>query len=203
MRLRPDQWALVLVGIVLAAAVIWQAGKPRGLQFRVDGPVAFVNGTTTGRDQGAVRALLREHPQVTTLVFEQMPGTRDVTSNYRLARTIREAGLDTHLRPTSRIASGAVDLFLAGAKRSVACGAMIGVHSWGGTGYDAQDVRFDPHRPMSRDFLADMGVDPDFYDFRTRMAGSDAIHWMSDAEIERWGVATEPRACDQSSSSSE
>ena len=196
MRLRPDQLALVAVGLIIAAATAWQLSKPKGLAFRVDGDTAFVNGTTSARDQGAVRALLRDNPQVERLVFETMPGTRDVTSNYRLARSIREAGLATEVRADSRIASGAVDLFLAGTERTVACGAMIGVHSWGSSGYDAQDVRFDPHRSMSRRFLADMGVEADFYDFRNRMAGAESIHWLTDAEIARWGVATEPRNCD-------
>ncbi|MGB3456801.1 MAG: hypothetical protein WBA35_10610, partial [Litorimonas sp.] len=132
---------------------------------------------------------------VDTLVFLDMPGTRDVTSNYRLARTIRRAGLDTELRADSRIASGAVDLFVAGVERRIACGAQVGVHSWGASGFDAQDAVWDNHRGYSRGFLSDMGVDPDFYDFRTRAAGSDDMHWMNVDELTRWGVATQAMDC--------
>ena len=171
MRLGLDRIALLFAAVVIAAATFWELRRPPNLTFRVQGDTAFVNGTTSSRDQGAVRRLLRDHPGVRRLVFEDMPGTRDMTSNYRLARSIREAGLATELAARSRIASGAVDLFLAGEPRTVACGAMIGVHSWGSAGFDAQDVGWDTHRTMSRDFLADMGVDPDFYDFRTQAAG--------------------------------
>ena len=186
---------LLILALILVPAIGARIAAPDGLRFVVQGDTAFVDGTSTSRSQGAVRRLLRDNPQVTRLVFRTMPGTRDVTTNYHLARTIRAAGLTTELTPDSRIASGAVDLFLAGERRVVACGAMIGVHAWGSTGYDAQDVLFDPHRRMSRAFLSDMGVDPAFYDFRTDAAGTDDIHWLTEAEIDRWGVATEPRDC--------
>ena len=195
MTLRTEHLALIAVAAILLIALLTRQGVSPGLSFRVDGTTAFVNGTTTGHDMGAVRDLLKEHPQVEHLVFETMPGTRDMTSNYRLARSIRRAGLSTEVTPDSRIASGAVDLFLAGTRRTVACGAMIGVHSWGSLGYDSGDVVWDQHRSMSRAFLSDMGVDPDFYDFRNRAAGAESIHWLSDAEVARWGVATEPRDC--------
>lgn len=145
-----------------------------------------------------VSKLVRQHPEVDTLVFVSMPGTQDLTSNYHLARSIRRAGLNTELRDDSYIASGAVDLFLAGRERTVACGAKIGVHAWGTSGFDAQDTWWDGHRAASRELLSDFGIDPDFYDFRTQAAGIDSIHWLSVAEINRWGVASAPIRCDQS-----
>ena len=193
--MRLDRIALLFAVTVLGTALWWELRRPPNLSIRVSGDTAFVDGITSGRDQGAVRALLREHPQVRRLVLGDMPGTRDVVSNYRLGRTIREAGLATELLETSRIASGAVDLFLAGTTRRVACGARIGVHSWGGAGFDAQDVGWDTLRAMSRDYIADMGVDPDFYDFRTQAAGIEDIHWLTDAQIARFNVTTEPRNC--------
>ncbi|MEM7729989.1 MAG: hypothetical protein AAF311_12065 [Pseudomonadota bacterium] len=193
------RWDLFAVGgvvVVLLAALLLREPDPDLLSFEVEATHAYGYGYTDGRSETAVRRLLRDHPEVDTLVFMDMPGTRDVTSNYRLARTIRAAGLATELRPGSRIASGAVDLFLAGTERRVACGAKVGVHAWGGSGFDAQDAVWDNHRAYSRDFLSDMGVNPDFYDFRTQAAGTEAMHWMSPAEIEHWGVATEPMDCD-------
>jgi hypothetical protein len=192
------RWDLFAIGgaaLVMLAALVLRIPNPDLLRFEVQGERAYGYGFTDGRSQGVVRALLRDNPQVDTLVFVDMPGTRDVTSNYRLARTIRQAGLKTELRGDSRIASGAVDLFLAGTDRRVACGARIGVHAWGGTGFGAQTAVWDNHRGYSRDFLSDMGVDPDFYDFRTAAAGTDDIHWMSEAEVDRWNMATEPRDC--------
>ncbi|MGB6229784.1 MAG: hypothetical protein WBF53_06605 [Litorimonas sp.] len=195
MTLRWDLLAIGAVVLLLSVATLSRSDDPDRLRFEVEGSTAYGYGFTDGRSQGVVRALLRDHPQVDTLVLANKPGTRDVTSNYRLGRTIRQAGLRTELRADSRIASGAVDLFLAGTERRVACGAMIGVHAWGATGFDARDTAWDTHRGHSRDYLSDMGVDPDFYDFRTAAAGTEEMHWLSDAEIARWGVATEPRDC--------
>ena len=196
MKPRWDLIGLAVVGLILLVAVLTNRPSPDLLRFEVEGSKAYGYGYTDGRSQGVVRQLLRDHPEVETLVLVNMPGTRDVTSNTRLARDIRRAGLDTELRADSRIASGAVDLFLAGVDRTVECGAMIGVHAWGSSGFDAQDVRWDNHRSYARDFLSDMGVDPNFYDFRTQSAGSDSIHWMSVEEINRWGVASRPLSCD-------
>lgn len=193
--MRWDLFAIAGVIVVLAVARLTRGSDPDRLRFEVEGALAYGYGFTDGRSETIIRDLTRDHPQVETLVFVNMPGTRDVTSNYRLARSIRRVGLDTELLPQSRIASGAVDLFLAGVNRTVACGAQVGVHAWGSSGFDAQDAVWDNHRSYSRDFLSDMGIAPDFYDFRTNAAGSEAMHWMTEHEIDQWAVATEPRNC--------
>lgn len=195
------RWDFVGLGAAIAVifgAVLLQKPNPDLLRFEVDGTRAYGYGFTDGRSQDVVKKLTRQHPDVETLVFVSMPGTQNLTSNYHLARSIRRAELNTELRADSRIASGAVDLFLAGSTRTVACGAMIGVHAWGIGDYDAQDAWWDNHRTASRDFLSDMGIDPDFYDFRTDAAGTESMHWLTVAEINRWTVASEPIRCDQS-----
>lgn len=194
--MRWDVVGLAGVVIVIGAALILRSPDPDRLRFEVEGDRAYGYGVTDGRSHAVIDRLVRDHPQVDTLVFIDMPGTRDVTANYRLARDIRRAGLATELRPDSRIASGAVDLFLAGSDRTVSCGAMIGVHAWGSTGFDAQDVGWDTHRSFSREYLSDMGIDPDFYDFRTAAAGADDIYWMRVEEINRWRLASERIVCD-------
>lgn len=195
--MRWDLLGLAAAVMVIISAVLIQKPNPDLLRFKVDGTRAYGYGFSDGRSQGVINQLTRDHPEVDTLVFIAMPGTQDMTSNYHLARSIRRAGLKTELRADSRIASGAVDLFLAGSTRTVACGAMIGVHAWGGGGgYDAQDAWWDHHRTMSRDFLSDMGIDPDFYDFRTDAAGTDDIHWLSVDEINRWRVTSALLKCD-------
>jgi hypothetical protein len=196
--MRWDLIGLCAAAIVILSATLLQKPNPNLLRFDVEGTRAYGYGHTDGRSQDVINTLIRQHPDVDTLVFVAMPGTQDLTSNYHLARSIRRAGLNTELRADSRIASGAVDLFLAGTQRTVACGAMIGVHAWGAAGFDAQDAWWDTHRSTSRGFLSDMGIDPDFYDFRTEAAGTESIHWLTPAEINRWGVASEPIRCDQS-----
>lgn len=196
--MRWDLVGLGAVALVIFGAVVLQKPNPDLLRFEVEGTRAYGYGFSDGRSQDVVKTLVRQHPEVKTLVFVSMPGTQDLTSNYHLARSIRRAGLNTELRADSRIASGAVDLFLAGRTRTVACGAMIGVHAWGMGDYDAQDAWWDTHRTASRDFLSDMGIDPDFYDFRTQAAGTESMHWLNVTEINRWDVASVPIRCDQS-----
>lgn len=196
--MRWDLFGLAAAAIVILGAVLLQKPNPDLLRFEVEGTRAYGYGFSDGRSQDVVKKLVRQHPDVKTLVFVSMPGTQDLTSNYHLARSIRRAGLNTELRADSRIASGAVDLFLAGSQRTVACGAMIGVHAWGMGGFDAQDAWWDNHRTASRDFLSDMGIDPDFYDFRTAAAGTESIHWLTSEEVNRWSVASEPIRCNQS-----
>lgn len=196
--MRWDLFGLGAVAFVIIGAVLMQKPNPDLLRFDVEGTRAYGYGFSDGRSQDVVSKLVRKHPDVETLVFVNMPGTRDLTSNYHLARSIRRAGLNTELRADSRIASGAVDLFLAGKARTVACGAMIGVHAWGMGDYDAQDAWWDNHRTASRDFLSDMGIDPDFYDFRTAAAGTESMHWLTVDEVNQWDVTSAPIRCDQS-----
>lgn len=194
--MRLDLLGLGAVALVMIGALVMQKSNPDLLRFDVEGTRAYGYGYTDGRSQDVVSKLVRKHPDVETLVFVNMPGTQNLTSNSHLARSIRRAGLKTELLPNSRIASGAVDLFLAGTERTVACGAMIGVHAWGMGDYDAQDAWWDNHRTASRDFLSDMGIDPDFYDFRTDAAGTESIHWLAVDEINRWNVSSETITCD-------
>ncbi|GLQ22055.1 hypothetical protein ACFFUB_08345 [Algimonas porphyrae] len=199
--MRWDLIGLTVAGLVLLIAVLSREPEPDLLRFEVDGTRAYGYGFTDGRTERVIARLSRDHPQVDTLVFVDMPGTADLMANYRLGHAIRKAGYATELLPSSRIASGAVYLFLAGMPRRVACGAQIGVHAWGyggDSGIGAQDAIWDTNRSYMRGYLIDMSVDPDFYDFSTRAADSDEIHWMSVVEINRWGLTSQPLSCDQS-----
>lgn len=187
---------LALVAIVIGLGVFLRPAPPDGLlRWEVVGDQAVGFGFTDGRVQGSVDRLLDEHPDVRVLVLRDMPGTQDLLSNTRLARRIRANGLQTHVPADGRIASGAVDLFLAGRTRTVACGARIGVHAWGVAGYDAQDVGYDNFRSYQRAFLDDMGIDPDFYDFASQAARSSGIYWLDATEAWERGLLTEDPGC--------
>ena len=187
----------LLVGAaVILFAILTQRDNPDLLRFEVEGNRAYGYGFTDDRSEGVVRKLLRDHPEVDTLVLRDMSGTRNVISNQRLARSIREAGLDTHIESDSFIASGAVDLFIAGVRRTAECGARVGVHAWGGVGYDAQNALYDNMRDFQRAFHRDMGVEAGFYDFTKRAAPSKGLHIMSPEELNSWGVVTEPLTCE-------
>ncbi len=166
------------------------------LKFRAKGTIAYGNGDTNGMSVAMVRQFLDENPQVDTLVFEKMPGTKDADMNLRIAREIRARGLKTHLKKNSFIASGAVDLFLAGHQRTMDCGALIGVHSWGLTGdrtgtISPRTMGVDRRQKFQEGFLRDMGIDPAFYVFTREAAEPDSLHFMTAAEIKHFGLLTE------------
>ena len=104
----------VLLAIVAVVAIRGAMKPDLGLlKFKVKDNLAYGYGYTDDRSVSVVRKLLKENPQVDTLVLKKMSGTRDGDMNIVLARDIRKRGLNTHLEKNSAIASGAVDLFLS------------------------------------------------------------------------------------------
>lgn len=183
---------------VVFGMAIYNATRPDPdlLRFEVRGDVAYGYGTTTDRSVAHMSKFIRQNPGVKTLIYRTMPGTKDSRANIAIARKIRRAGFATHLEGDSMIASGAVDLFIAGRMRTMDCGARIGVHAWGTSmGYGAQDVTWDTSKSLHEAFLREMGVDPAFYTFTKDAAPPEGIYWMSAADIARFGLLTEPADC--------
>ena len=107
------------------------------------------------------------------------------------AYRVRELGLNTHLLSTSVIQSGGVDLFLAGVERTIESGAMIGVHSWSDGSRDAADYARDaPEHEQNRKYVEDMLGSDAFYWFTIYAAPADDIHFMTQNEVDRFGLAT-------------
>ncbi len=170
--------------------------EPDTLSFDIKGDTAYVNGGTNSVSYKTMKTFLNDNPDVQHFVLQNMPGTKDSRTNLDVARLIRKRGITTHLESRSYIASGAVDLFLAGAKRTMECGAMIGVHSWSFDGdIGPNDIGRDDQKWAHEKFLTDMGIDPSFYVFTRAAAAPDEIHIMRYPEIERYGLLTEPANC--------
>jgi len=187
--------AAILIGGFMAVKDAMRP-RPPTIEFIVSGENALVIGTTDSYSYNVISDFRRDNPEVKRLILQAMPGTQDVVTNTRLVREIREAGLATHVPANGRIASGAVDWFIAGNPRTIECGAMIGVHSWGSPlGSRGDKTFFDPQRIPQRDFLKDMGVDPDFYEFTRAAAGPDEIHWLSMDEMLRFGLIKHKPDC--------
>jgi len=196
----------IITGLLLAViAVVAVRGAMKPdlglLKFKVKDSRAYGYGFTDDRSVGVVSKLLKENPQVNTLVLKKMSGTRDGDRNIILARDIRKRRLNTHLEKNSVIASGAVDLFLAGETRTMECGALIGVHSWS-IGGARETIRVSPgdmgadyRQKYHEDFLRDMGIDPAFYAYTRAAAEPEDIHYMSVEDINRFGLTSEPLDC--------
>ena len=201
--MRTQQIITAILLAIGAAVAIYEAVQPKDglLKFKVKNNIAYGYGGTDRSSGGVIKTLMNDHPLVDTIVLKRMPGTQDADLNLRLARDIRRRRLDTHLESNSLIASGAVDLFLAGQNRTMECGAHIGVHSWSisGTHEDApispQDMGGDRRQKLHETFLRDMGIDPAFYAFTRAAAEPEDIHYMTLDEIKRFDLLTEYPDC--------
>lgn len=187
--------AMLIIGVMTFRDVT----KPveHQLTFDVQGDVAYVYGTTDSQSHNLVKNLVRENPGVKTLILQAMPGTQDMDTNRRVVMDLRAAGLATHVPADGRIASGAVDWFIAGSPRTIECGAMIGVHSWGSkTGERGDKTFYDGQLRTQRYFLSRMSVDPDFYEFTRSAAGPDDIYWLTVEDMLHYRLITEDPGCE-------
>lgn len=159
----------------------------------VDGDRVLLSGTIVSRTPGQVARAVARHPEVEVLEQTQVWGSVDSSALVRLGRSVRRAGLATHLGSGAEIYSGGAVLFLAGADRTMEDGAVIGVHAWRDANGIATD--FPPgsqlHDP-ERSFVEDMLGSDAFYWFYINAAPPSDMHVMSQAEITRFGLLTAP-----------
>ena len=160
--------------------------------FSVRGDWAIMDGDITSNIVNQLNKLVTDHPQVKTIVMANVPGSSDDEMNLKAGLRLRELGLNTYLPPGGEIASGGVDLFLAGKERFAAPDVLVGVHSWAGDGVnDASTLPRDhaSHKPYL-DYYQSIGIDEDFYWFTIEAANAEDIHWMTAAERTEHGITT-------------
>ncbi|MEM7538039.1 MAG: alpha/beta hydrolase [Chloroflexota bacterium] len=160
--------------------------------FVVDGENATMEGDIDGTTPDRVRELRQNHPNVTTIIMLDVPGSVDDDANLVASRLVREYGYNTFVPANGLIASGGVDFFLAGVQRSIESGAQLGVHSWAaGDDLAGSDLpRDDPEHDKYLDYYNEMGIPEDFYWFTLQAAPAEDIHFMTDSEIEQYNVVT-------------
>ena len=132
----------------------------------------IAQGVIDGSTPDVISTAIKDHPDITTMVFENVPGSADDISNLQAAGLIRRAGFTTLIPSYGMVASGGTDLFLAGKIRHIEPGACIGVHSWGGGGFlyhieGAELPKDHPEHKKYIDYYKEMGTDPEFYWFTT------------------------------------
>lgn len=185
-----EEWVEVGAGRLVAAQPAARVQGAAYGPFRVIGPdrAALVDATDAA-SPGAFAALLRDHPGVRTLEMVECPGTDDDVANLKLGRMIRARGIATHVPRGGSVRSGAVELFLAGARRTIADGAEFAVHAWRDSeGREADD--FPAQSPVHRIYLEyyrEMGVaQPQaFYDM-TNAVPFDSARWLSAQDMRGW-----------------
>jgi len=160
--------------------------------FEIDGDSARMFGVIDHTTPERIQELVTDHPEVTTIVMIDVPGSDDDPANLRAARMVRAYGLRTEIPSDAVVASGGVDFFLAGQERWIGPCAKLGVHSWDEDGEDGSlllgnEVPRDHeiHR-MFLEYYEEMGIPAEFYWFTLDAAPPERIHWMSDEEILRY-----------------
>ncbi|MFK7834917.1 MAG: hypothetical protein AB8B60_01740 [Sulfitobacter sp.] len=185
-------WLLLGLGVAALLGCVAAFGNFEPNTYRVEGNRLFMSGEITPRTPDSFEAAIEAHPQVDTVVLMDMPGSVDEFAVHDLGYFIRDIGLNTHLTPQSEIYSGAVDVFLAGNRRTMTCCAVIGVHDWAdarreGSSYPRNSEAHDANVTYFEDML---GSDA-FYWFTLQAAPSDEIHVMTKSELQRYGVLTQ------------
>ncbi|MGB3844337.1 MAG: alpha/beta hydrolase, partial [Sphingopyxis sp.] len=136
-------------------------------------------------------AMLAAYPGLRRLEMVDCPGSLDEAANLTLARAIRRQGMETVVPAGGSVRSGAVELWLAGVKRSAAADAEFGVHSWADeTGREARDYpASDPVHAEYLGYYREMGMDDAsaraFYAM-TNATPFDAVTYLTRDDMARY-----------------
>ncbi len=161
-----------------------------------DDVTVIMDGTITSNSLDDFIALDDAFPNITQINIRECDGSLDDEINLEMSLRVHEAGINTHLLENADIQSGGVDFFLAGIERTTEANTGIGVHSWADDVSMATDYPegHEQHQPYIDYFVA-IGFSQqeaeDFYYFTIYAAPAEDIHWMTEAEIEQYGIFTE------------
>ncbi|MEM1051454.1 MAG: alpha/beta hydrolase [Pseudomonadota bacterium] len=157
--------------------------------------VARMVGSTNALSPQHFDAMLRDFPGITMLEMVEAPGTTNDIANLAVGRKIRAAGISTHVPRGGSVRSGAVELFLAGAMRTMDDSATFAVHSWlDNHGRQADDFAADhlAHR-LYLDYYAEMGMSErqarEFYAMTNSVPHASAL-WLNAQDMRGWITPT-------------
>lgn len=166
-------------------------------ELSVEGNTLYMDGLINSKTPEQFKKVFAEHSNIDTLVMKTVPGSVDDEANLEAAKWVSEKHLIFVLESESLIASGGTDFFLSGEKRIINKGAKVGVHSWAGDDEVATDFprghKF--HQPYIDYYMA-IGWSKfdaeNFYYYTIEAAPADDIYWMTDAELIKYHISTEP-----------
>ena len=157
----------------------------------VSGTQALINGDLGSLTYVQISDLINDHPEVDTLLLQEISGSVNDAINMHTGRLVRNAMLTTMVEATSDINSGGVDLYAAGFRRVYTEGAKLGVHSWCCTdGKPANELGRDHegHGAQLTFFREMLGneLGPEFYYFTIEAAPHNTVHVMTKAELDKY-----------------
>ncbi len=178
-----------------------EAFDPNKKQFGIfkvldDKTTVEMNGVIGSASLSNFNNLLKAYPNIKKINIKNGPGSKDDEINLKLSLKVHQKGINIHLLDNTEIASGAVDFFLAGVKRTRGKNTKIGVHSWGTDQEKATDFPkgHKYHLPYIN-YYTNVGFTQkqaeDFYYFTIYAASPDGIHWMTEQEIVKYNMLSE------------
>ena len=168
------------------------SANENSLTFDVQGDIAIASGVIDGSIVRKTKNLIKNNPQLRTIVMTYMPGSENDERNVLAARLVHNAKISTCVPDNGFIASGAVDYFLAGVTRSLATNSFVGVHSWAdGQGREGADIpRTSKGHNLFLNYYRAIDINTDFYWFTLEAAPAADIHDMTAEERLEWGMET-------------
>lgn len=165
-------------------------------EVQADNKTVHVQGEIKTRTLKDFKHMLEGHPNINLIKILHLPGSNDDATNFKIGNLLREHKINTHLMGV--IASGGVDFFLAGVKRTrlvdLQFPVKVGVHSWSDSdGKQATDFpeSSSEHR-ANIEYYEDLGYSKewakDFYFFTIKAAAADDVHWMTEEEIVKYKI---------------
>lgn len=205
-----NQLKLLLVPVFMAVLVLNIAcnkdendNSPARKKFGIfkvqdDNRTAIMDGEIDDKSLDKYNAMIAAYPGLERINIAECGGSSDDEINLQLSLKVHQKGIEIHLNDDGLIASGGVDFFLAGVKRTKGSNTRIGVHSWGGEDDDGNEIKATDfpkghayHQPYINYYVS-IGFTQqeaeDFYYFTINAAGPDDIHWMTDAEIAQYTI---------------
>lgn len=191
-------YLLLLFGLLATSACKKNGANPSRLgvfTYQNDSTVVMA-GTIGSKTPKHWEKYISAYPGTKQIIMGNCPGSKDDEANLEVARKVRQQDLAIHLPGDAEIASGAVDFYLAGTTRTRDPGSKIGVHAWSDGQNEATDFAegHANHQPYI-DYYVEMGfsqADAEaFYYFTIQSAAAAEIHWMTDAEVDQYGLVTE------------
>ncbi len=157
--------------------------------IKTENDTAVINGTLGKIFHKKFEKYIHENPDVKNVLFGVVPGSMNDEWNVKTCRLLHDNCMHTILTDSSIIASGGVDLFLAGNNRTITELSKIGVHSWSDTKKDGiQYPRDAEEHQMFIELYKYIEIDTAFYWFTLKAAPAKDIHWMTADEIEIYKI---------------
>ncbi|WP_442264773.1 hypothetical protein ACSIGC_10480 [Tenacibaculum sp. ZS6-P6] len=158
-----------------------------------DGETIEMNGVINSSSLNSFNKIITKNPNLTTINIKNCDGSSDDEVNLKLSKKIHDLNIKIHLLDNAIIASGGVDFFLAGKKRTRGNNTRIGVHSWSNGTNEATDfpVGHINHLPYINYYKSIGFSDVEakaFYYFTINSAKAASIHWMTESEIEQYKI---------------